>query len=64
MESKGRVQNEAMLLTRLCKVDRRPLDAGPRPKRGTVRCLTYDIILEGNTNGPNQETKLTGGHMF
>ena len=28
-----------------------PLNEGPRPSRGKVRCLVHDIILEGDTNG-------------
>ena len=50
----------AILLAKWCKLDQRPLDEGPRPRRGKARCLLHDINLDGNTklNGSNQEVKL------
>ena len=42
-------QNGASLLAKSCKLDRRPLDEGPRPRRDKARCLLHDIILEGDT---------------
>ena len=40
------------------------MDVGSRPRRGTIRGLLHDIILEENTNDPNQEMKLKGDFMF
>ena len=47
-----------------CKLDIRPLDEGQTPSRGTMRCLQHGIILEGNNNGPNEDTKLKEALMF
>jgi hypothetical protein len=33
----------------IIKLDRRPLDEGPRLRRDKARCLLHDIILEGDT---------------
>ena len=53
---RGRVQqNEAIYLAVRCKLDIRPIDNGPRPRRGKVRCLLHGIIMEENMNGPNYE---------
>ena len=61
----GRVQwNEAILLAKRCKLDIGPLDEAPRPRRGKVMHLLYNIVLERNTNDLNQETKLEGELMF
>ena len=40
---------EQSYLAERCKLDRRLLNEGLRPRRGKVRCLLHDIILEGNT---------------
>ena len=42
-------QNGAIPLAKRCKLEQRPLDEGPRPRRDKVRCLLHDIILERNT---------------
>ena len=47
------LQNRAILLAARCKLDGKPLDKGPRPRRGKARCLLHGIILEENINGPN-----------
>ena len=36
----------------------RPLDEGPKPRRGKARCLLHGINLERNISGAIQETKL------
>lgn len=41
-------------------MDQRPLDEGPRPTRGNVRCLLHDIVLEGNMNDLKQQMKFEG----
>ena len=60
----GAWQNGAILSVKRCKLGQKPLDEGPRSRRGKVRCLLHGIILEGNTNGLNQEVKLEGELMF
>lgn len=46
-------QNKAILFTKRCKLDQRPLDEGPSLRRGKVRCLLHNIISEGNNNDVN-----------
>jgi hypothetical protein len=57
-------QNGGILLADKCKLGRRPLDEGPRPRRGTMRCFVHGIISEENNNELNQEMKPKKDFMF